>query len=460
MLQFIPAIRPSRRHLVLAAGLLILAIILGGGGTPNPMTEVWLELLAGLLVLTWLWLPGPLRKPADPALWLLALIVVLVPLLQLVPLPPQLWQALPGGETRSAALELIDREDSWQPFTQSAPRTFASLLSLFPPLALMLMTASLARPDRQTLIGMAAVLALLSALLGAFQLAGGNDAFHLYSSSHPGVVVGFQANRNAEADVLLIGLLALAAFVAGDAPSPRRPGVESIWRNGWLAGGIALLLGLGAVLTASRTGVALLLPVLVAGWAILALDRRRNWKGHGPAIAAGIVIAIGTVLFLLRHNTALQKVAERFDFSGDGREGLWRDTLYAIGQNWPFGTGMGTFVPTFISLEPLEAVDPSVPNRAHNDYLELLLEAGLFGAAALLLASGIVLFMAWRSWRRARDWRPQIAFGFGVLVLIAAHSVVDYPLRSMSLACLAGLAVGMFARSPKVSDPVASQTRH
>lgn len=460
MLRFIPAIRPSQRHLVLAAGLLILAIILGGGGTPNPSTEVWLEMLAGLLILNWLWLPGPLRKPADPALWLLALIVVAIPLLQLVPLPPQLWQALPGGEVRAAALELIDREDSWQPFTESAPRTLASLLSLLPPLALMLMAGSLARPDRQMLLGIAAGLALLSAVLGAFQLAGGSSAFHLYSTSHPGVVVGFQANRNAEADILLIGVLALAAFVAGHVPPQRRPGVESIWRNGWLVGGIALLLVLATVLTASRTGIALLLPVLVAGWAILALDRRTNWKGRGPAIAAGILAAIAGVLFLVRHNVVLQRVAERFDFSGDGREGLWRDTLYAIGQHWPFGTGMGTFVPTFIALEPLEAVNASVPNRAHNDYLELLLEAGIFGAVALLLASGLVLFMAWRSWRRAREWRPQIAFGLSVLVLLAVHSIVDYPLRSMSLACLAGLAVGMFARSPKISDPAASQTRH
>ncbi|OJW74672.1 MAG: hypothetical protein BGO57_15650 [Sphingomonadales bacterium 63-6] len=444
---------------MIAAVLLIFAIILGGGGTPNPSTEVWLEILAGLLILNWLWLPGPLCRPADPALWLLALIVIAIPLLQLVPMPPQLWQALPGGEVRAEALDLIGREDSWQPFTESAPRTLASLLSLVPPLALMLMVGSLARPERQTLLAIAAVLALLSAVLGAFQLAGGG-AFRLYEASHPGVVLGFQANRNAEVDILLIGLLALAAFVAGHAPSQRRPGVESIWRNGWLVGGVALLLVLAAVLTASRAGIALLLPVLVAGWAILVLDRRRNWKGRGPAIAAGVLAVLGGGLFLVRHNVVLQRVAERFDFSGDGREGLWRDTLYAIGQTWPFGTGMGTFAPTFIAFEPLEAVDSSIPNRAHNDYLELLLEAGIFGAVALVLACGLILFMTWRSWRRAREWRPQIAFGFSVLVVIAAHSVVDYPLRSMSLACLAGLAVGMFARSPKINGPAASQTHH
>jgi hypothetical protein len=38
---------------------------------------------------------------------------------------------------------------------------------------------------------------------------------------------------------------------------------------------------------------------------------------------------------------------------------------------------------------------------------------------------------------------PQVVFALVTLTVIALHSLVDYPLRSMSLQCLAGLAVGL-----------------
>ncbi len=447
--RLFPAFDPSRRHAALATALLILAILLGGGGTPSPLPELWLELLAALAMLAWLWLPGPIRLPADPALWIVAGLALAVPAIQLVPLPPDVWQALPGREAQAAALALVGEKDSWRPLSMSPPRTLASLLSFIPPLTLMLMAGALQRHERHRLLGAILAMAVASAVIGAFQLNAGGQAFRFYASSHA-TLVGFQANRNATADVLLIGLLALAAFAAGKR-SPREPhGAAAKGRDGWWQIGLALLLTLACVLTASRTGVALILPAAIAAWAILALDPRKKWNRALPALAAGALAIVAAGLFLLGRNTVLQRVAGRFDtIAGDGREGLWRDTLYAIGQYWPFGSGTGTFVPTFIALEPLEAVDMGMPNRAHNDYLELALEAGVFGIAALAAIALLILFMAIRSWRRERDGRVQIAFGLAALAIIAAHSLVDYPLRSMSLACLAAVAVAMLAKPPR-----------
>ena len=87
-----------------------------------------------------------------------------------------------------------------------------------------------------------------------------------------------------------------------------------------------------------------------------------------------------------------------------------------------------------------------MPNRAHNDFLELALEAGLPG---LLLLTALGGALVWRMVRRLRDAgavegpRAQVWFAAGVLVLLATHSLVDYPLRSMALATLAGVASGM-----------------
>ncbi|WP_206742912.1 O-antigen ligase family protein [Erythrobacter sp. SG61-1L] len=429
--------------------LLIMAFLLGGGGTPSPLPELSLELLAGLTMLAWIWLPGPVRLPTDPALWTIAALAIAVPALQLVPLPPDIWQALPGREAQAAALALVGEEDSWRPLSMSPPRTLASLLSLVPPLTLMLMAGALQRRQRRILLAAILLMALASALIGAFQISAGGRAFRFYSASHA-TLVGFQANRNATADILLIGMLALAAYAAGHQSEKGQPKREAAGQRVWWLAGAALLLVLASIFTASRTGIALILPVGIAAWAILALDPRKAWNRRLPVIAGGALAVILGGLFLLRHNLALQQVAGRFDrIAGDGREGLWRDTLYAVCQYWPFGSGMGTFVPTFVALEPLEAVDAGMPNRAHNDYLELALEAGVFGIAALALTALLVLFMAVRAWRRERQDRVQIAFGMAVLAVIAAHSLVDYPLRSLSLACLAALAVAMLARPPR-----------
>ena len=147
----------------------------------------------------------------------------------------------------------------------------------------------------------------------------------------------------------------------------------------------------------------------------------------------------------LSTSPVVTRIAARFTAGGEPRPHLWMDTLYAIGQHWPWGTGLGTFVPVFVAAERLEVVDQSYPNRAHNDFLELALEAGLPGLL-LLVALG-----SWLVWRLIRRWRAatgaaeriELVFSGTTLALIAAHSVVDYPLRSMSIAVLAGLAVGL-----------------
>jgi len=244
---------------------------------------------------------------------------------------------------------------------------------------------------------------------------------------------------------LLIGMVGLAALAASHVSSPdrrrRRP-------TRWWLGGFSIVLGLAVVLTGSRMGIALLPAALLAQWLLLRSGPAGARRASLPAIAAGIVaLALGLVL-LLRRNAALQAVVRRFDMTRDARIDLWSDSLYAIGQYWPFGSGMGTFVPAFVAAERLEAVDPTMPNRAHNDFLELALESGAFGAVILLLAIALLAVMAVRAWRTCPQDRSQVIFGVTTLIIVAAHSVVDYPLRSMALACIAALGAGMLAMPP------------
>ena len=64
-------------------------------------------------------------------------------------------------------------------------------------------------------------------------------------------------------------------------------------------------------------------------------------------------------------------------------------------------------------------------------------------ARAVLLAVA-----AWRSWRSRPQERHLTLLGIVILTVAAAHSFVDYPIRSMALACLIGTGAGLLMSTP------------
>jgi exopolysaccharide production protein ExoQ len=425
----------------LAAVLLTLSLALGGGGTPAPLLELVLQLAAMLIAMAWLWsAPQPWQAIPAGAWWLTALIVVL-PLSQLLPLPPGLWQALPGREGMHAALDLVGAGDSWRAMSMSPSRTLASLLvALFAVLS-MLFAAGLNARGRWLLLGVVAAAGLATLLLGAAQLSGGSGSWLRFFDRDEIYLTGFQANHNSTADVLLIAMLALAALGrrALDRGLIRWDGI----RLGCAAIGVDAVMVLGLFLTGSRAGLLLLPLVLMFQYLILQPDRKVHWL-RLISSAAGTAIVGGIAFALLRGNRAIALIVDRFTFEGEFRPELWRDSIYALGQTWPVGSGQGTFVSVMLAAERLEVVDQTLPNRAHNDYLELAIEAGLPGMLVLAVVAVIVV----RAMLRARREPPvgsraQVLFASGTLAVIALHSLVDYPLRSMALAAVAATAVGL-----------------
>lgn len=434
----------------LAAALLALALVLGGGGSPSPLPELALELLAVLFLLAWLSLPScrdQWRRVPGPAR-LIAGVLVALPLLQLIPLPPALWQALPGRELQREALALVDLDQTWRPISLAPQRTLASLLSLLPPLLMLAMVATLDRRGRMRLIWVVLIVGVASLLLGALQLTGGETSpSHLYGDVRA-VLTGFQANRNTTADFMLIAMLAVPVLVCLLVERGRVPASRVLVLS--LAGGGMALFALGTVLTASRAGIVLLpVPLLFAMWLL------RGWLPLGRKALLGAIAAlpVAALLFVLaaRSNPTLAAVAERFAFVRELRPELWRDALVVVREHFPAGVGMGNFVPALLTHERLEVVRPFMPNRAHNDFLELLAEAGIAGIAALFAAGWLVLREAWRAVRDpARSSGGLALFAIGALTVFALHSVVDYPLRSMSMACLGAVCAALLM-TPRVA---------
>ena len=422
----------------LAAFFLVL-LGLGGGGSPDPLPELAVE-LAALPLIGWR-LASPRRLAnafaADRTVWLLLLAAFLLPLIQLVPLPPSVWSALPGHALEADSARQAGLPLGWRPLTISPDSTIASVLSLLPALAVLLWTAGWSSRRRFTLVVLITAAAVVSAILGLVQFSAGPErSLSLFRYVHSGFAIGVFANRNAHADLAVIGLLGLLA----------------VWwarreRTG-LAGFIAAGLLLAAVVpaTGSRAGLALLaLPLIALVWTVRSSTSGRAARARllVGTVVGGAVLAVALVV----GGTAYDRSFARFDTQGDARTDLWTNSVPVAQAAAPWGVGTGGFVPVYAASEPLASVSSTHANRAHNDYLELAIESGGPGVVLLL---ALVIALAWRVreglssgdvWRRRN-----VLFAAGTLIVLALHSVVDYPLRNLILLTVATCGCALVVR--------------
>ncbi|WP_317974644.1 O-antigen ligase family protein [Novosphingobium pituita] len=459
------------------------AIALGGGGTTNPLTETILQPLLAVLAGLPLILPRlRIGLSAPPrSTWILAFLVLIVPILQLIPLPPSLWQALPGRAAESASLALVHAGHAWMPWSMAPARTFISLLAMVGPVLVLLLAAGLDQAGRTWLCITIAAMGLVSIVLGVLQLSHADGfSWSLYPYYNNGKLDGFQANHNAQADVLGIALMAFAVGCTALHQSTSRPMLV------WILAATGLTVAaLALFLTGSRTGIALMpLPMLVSAaillptaHGIILRAKRRIIIGLG---AAGLVLT-GVGSLALARLPAIKAVFDRFNDLENTRAEIWTDTWHALGTVWPIGGGIGSFPVLFNAAERLEVVSPIQAGRAHNDWLEWALEAGLPGIFVLVLVLGLIGLLAWQAMRitavsprafmkrhRASRQgtgnslvaRAQTLFACGTLLVLGAHALDDFPVRAMALACLAAVAVGLLT-PPRLSAPeTLSSPRH
>lgn len=110
------------------------------------------------------------------------------------------------------------------------------------------------------------------------------------------------------------------------------------------------------------------------------------------------------------------------------RPAIWAGTLAAIPAYLPFGSGLGTFDLIYAQFQAGSDIQLSYVNHAHNEFLELVLEAGLPG---LLLIVAYLIAVISSLLLLPRTPLRMGAF-CGVLFLLI-HSAVDYPLRTPAL---------------------------
>jgi O-antigen ligase len=137
----------------------------------------------------------------------------------------------------------------------------------------------------------------------------------------------------------------------------------------------------------------------------------------------------------------------------DARVYIWEDGAYAADRYWPLGSGTGTFDEVFQIDESLENMSVRRAGRAHNDYLEVAIEAGVPG---LVLIAGWLALLLWLSWRARNSHDRWIAWsGAVILLVIALQSITDYPLRNLSMLTFASFGLLILARfgAPPQHEP-------
>ncbi len=367
----------------------------------------------------------------------------LVALLQLIPLPPQLWASLPG-HAAYARIAAATGHLPWRPLSLAPDLTIDSLLALVPVSASLLVTAMLDGRGRRWLVMLIVAVALISALLGLAQV-GAGGALHLYQQSSADAPVGLFANRNHQAALLACALPLIAVMAA----QGLRRGMD---RRAVLA--LAALLGalllFVLVLTGSRAGLLLGLIGLIGSGATLrasGLRFRLSLRSMG-LLAGGTVLMAGFVAVAAWRGGAFERLAAT-DTVDETRFLILPPLLRTASAFLPWGSGFGSFDRVYRQFEPDSLLSSIYLNAAHDEPLQLAIEGGI--PAIALLA----LFLLWWGRQAVRvllGFTPQRhramrAASLTVTVVLMASSLVDYPLRTPLLGALFAFACINIARA-------------
>src|SRR5262245_40835715 len=115
---------PADRLFPVCVVLLVSCLLLGGGTRTGFLSDALIQLGAIPVLLMGLYRLPDLRS-ARQVQWglLFCMAVVLLPVLQLIPLPPSLWIALPTGEAETEAFRLLGQDLPWMPLSASPNAT-------------------------------------------------------------------------------------------------------------------------------------------------------------------------------------------------------------------------------------------------------------------------------------------------------------------------------------------------
>lgn len=450
--------RPSLSWVLLCV-LLCTLWIAGGASRADALGQVAVRAVAILVMIVAILFGARPSFGSAKAVWALLGTSIALAVAQIIPLPPELWSMLPGRAMLLEAASASGQAQPWRPSSIVPGATVNAAASLIIPAATLLLVTSLKEQERLRVPGLMLCLIAAATMIGLMQFSGAGFENPLINET-PGMVSGTFANRNHFALFSAIGCLLVPVWMFLD-------GRRARWRAP-VGLGLVLLFSLTILATGSRAGIVLGALALAIGL-VLAREGIKKELSRFPAwVYPALIVAVVGVIFLLVAVSVAADRAVSFDRAftvdqGTDMRSRGLSTVWAmIRAYFPVGSGLGSFDPIFRMHEPFALLKPTYFNHAHNDLLEVLLDAGLPG---LLLLLGATLWWvtsslrAWRGGRGARTGMPKL--GSATLLLIVIASGFDYPARTPMIMAVIILAAHWLCGSPrpKVSPalPVSGQ---
>ncbi|MEP6848202.1 MAG: O-antigen ligase family protein [Acidobacteriota bacterium] len=206
----------------------------------------------------------------------------------------------------------------------------------------------------------------------------------------------------------------------------------------------ASLMGIALILSGSRGGFVALLAGLIV--IVVLTKRSKNKKDvvlKAGLAAALVVLIVGGAIFVGGDSslTRFVETAQSKDISTN-RFYIWGVTAKVIGANMPFGAGLGALGVAFTPFDTnsgLERVE-----QAHNDYLQVLSDAGLIGLAI----GGIFLFLFFSTGLKNVETENQhrrgiVVGAFGGCCAVLVHSLFDFVLHTTAISLLFLITLGL-----------------
>jgi O-antigen ligase len=228
---------------------------------------------------------------------------------------------------------------------------------------------------------------------------------------------------------------------------------------------VAGLMGVALIMTNSRGGIISLIAEILFIVATMGLRRRRKKREltdkksfiRSGAVKAGLALGLVVALFagvvLLGGEDALSRFVGSVNTEDPttGRAHFWSVTVDIIKHHPLLGTGLGAYGVVYTAYDSRNGLFRL--EQAHNDYLQVLSDGGIIGAA-LGLFFVVSLFRMGFSRRASRDdFRRGVATGalagcFAVLV----HSFFDFTLHTPSNTLLFLVLAGLATMNGRVED--------
>ncbi len=442
-------VEPSTGRFVLFAFFVICIFLFGGGSRDDIQSLLFIRPLAICAAALGLCLINRDQLAGRSIILYTLLVVAGSMIVQLIPLPVGIWTSLQGHGLFADIAAIAGLDPLPRPLSLSPSKTLNSLFSLVVPIAATILYLNLDRGDRTKALTIIIILFLVSAMIAIVQLASSpNGPLYFYRITNNGQAVGLFANRNHQAVMMTVAMVLIGWYGSSQ---KRRDALAALKFNA--CGGVIFILVPLVVITGSRSGLLLMTVALPTAIYILfsgsysssGLTSQKNRKlGRVRLLLDRRVLLILTMVatllllgltFLLSRSLAFDRLLGSTE-SNSLRFDLLPSFYAMIKEYFPFGSGFGSFEHVYKIFEEREYLAPSYLNQAHNDWFQIVIEAGIFGillciSVAVWIVSRLILIYG--NPALSRNQKNLGLSLFIVFVMLGLASFVDYPIRVPSI---------------------------